>query len=262
MTWNNNHIPSDPALPHDSYSAYRLCHNGYPAPPSSYVSLENAPRTNADTALAHLEPLQVPTACPSTPIPKQASLITHNTESYPNHPNQYFGMVYPPPPPPHDYSPTTPADQGKGVSLPSMGSWAPPPTLPSTRISLPSPGWGSGPPPTNLPGWRTEQAAYVPEPQSAGRAAKRSRDSMNGQRRSSDADEVEAGLALAGLGLGFFAGEMKKRRKSVVVKREDERPPKDGRKSCSECRRLKAKCDRVFPCSNCQSGLLGRSRHD
>lgn len=26
----------------------------------------------------------------------------------------------------------------------------------------------------------------------------------------------------------------------------------DGRKSCAECRRLKAKCDRVFPCSNCK----------
>lgn len=28
--------------------------------------------------------------------------------------------------------------------------------------------------------------------------------------------------------------------------------PKDLRKSCAECRRLKAKCDRVFPCSNCR----------
>jgi len=28
---------------------------------------------------------------------------------------------------------------------------------------------------------------------------------------------------------------------------------KDNKKSCSECRRLKAKCDRVFPCSNCAS---------
>jgi hypothetical protein len=27
---------------------------------------------------------------------------------------------------------------------------------------------------------------------------------------------------------------------------------KDMRKSCAECRRLKAKCDRVFPCSNCR----------
>lgn len=34
---------------------------------------------------------------------------------------------------------------------------------------------------------------------------------------------------------------------------KDEKPPgKDMRKSCAECRRLKAKCDRVFPCSNCR----------
>ena len=27
----------------------------------------------------------------------------------------------------------------------------------------------------------------------------------------------------------------------------------EGKRSCAECRRLKAKCDRVFPCSNCKS---------
>lgn len=32
-----------------------------------------------------------------------------------------------------------------------------------------------------------------------------------------------------------------------------------GNKSCSECRRLKAKCDRVFPCSNCKYTTLTAS---
>jgi hypothetical protein len=36
-----------------------------------------------------------------------------------------------------------------------------------------------------------------------------------------------------------------------VKKEEAKKGEKDNRKSCSECRRLKAKCDRVFPCSNC-----------
>ncbi|EIW67603.1 hypothetical protein TREMEDRAFT_33487 [Tremella mesenterica DSM 1558] len=38
------------------------------------------------------------------------------------------------------------------------------------------------------------------------------------------------------------------------VKKEEKKKngEKDGKKSCSECRRLKAKCDRVFPCSNCR----------
>ncbi|KLT39007.1 hypothetical protein CC85DRAFT_251975 [Cutaneotrichosporon oleaginosum] len=36
-------------------------------------------------------------------------------------------------------------------------------------------------------------------------------------------------------------------------KSKDDKPAgKDMRRSCAECRRLKAKCDRVFPCSNCR----------
>lgn len=38
-----------------------------------------------------------------------------------------------------------------------------------------------------------------------------------------------------------------KEEKSAKVKKDK----KTAVKSCSECRRLKAKCDRVFPCSNC-----------
>lgn len=84
-------------------------------------------------------------------------------------------------------------------------------------------------------------------------------------------EEEEAGLALAGMGLGLTAGEMRARRESgdvgpankrVKVENEDPaakdlasgiKKPEQAKKSCAECRRLKAKCDRVFPCSNCES---------
>ena len=99
------------------------------------------------------------------------------------------------------------------------------------------------------------------------------------KRRPSDAEEVEAGMALAGLGLGLTVDQVKARRDSMngfhadetspkkakrdKVKKEKEgkevKEAKDGRKSCSECRRLKAKCDRVFPCSNCELAQLGRA---
>ncbi|KAL7420726.1 hypothetical protein Q5752_004677 [Cryptotrichosporon argae] len=73
-----------------------------------------------------------------------------------------------------------------------------------------------------------------------------------------DAAEIQAGLALAGMtmaaqprrasaGAGGGAGKKAKRES------DDAKPAgKEARKSCSECRRLKAKCDRVFPCSNCR----------
>ncbi|KAK4686463.1 hypothetical protein P7C73_g3669, partial [Tremellales sp. Uapishka_1] len=60
-----------------------------------------------------------------------------------------------------------------------------------------------------------------------------------------EGDEVAAGLALTQLGKGATW----KKEEKPVVKRDGE---KDARKSCSECRRLKAKCDRQFPCSNCR----------
>jgi len=87
-------------------------------------------------------------------------------------------------------------------------------------------------------------------------------------RRPSNEEEVEAGFALAGLGLGLSPIQVRERRDSLL-EQELEDPPKPiivpstsaaakkgakggkGAKSCSECRRLKAKCDRVFPCSNC-----------
>ena len=94
------------------------------------------------------------------------------------------------------------------------------------------------------------------------RGIKRSRDSS---RRPSDADEVEAGLALAGMGMGLSAGEMRERSNSLdkgskkpkKATKDDKakKNDKENKKSCSECRRLKAKCDRVFPCSNCQHDL-------
>ncbi|CAD6563598.1 MAG: hypothetical protein TREMPRED_000005 [Tremellales sp. Tagirdzhanova-0007] len=160
-------------------------------------------------------------------------------------------MVYPPPQPQSAYIHAPPFYQygdTKGVSLPSMGSWAPPPAFPSPHIAQSSPGWGSGPPPTNFPGWRDQGVVLGPQP------AKRPRISKS-ERRPSDDVDVQAGLALAKLGLAMPPEEIKARRQSTSLKKvrkEEEKPVKDGRKSCSECRRLKAKCDRVFPCSNCR----------
>lgn len=87
--------------------------------------------------------------------------------------------------------------------------------------------------------------------------------------------EVEAGLALAGMGSSMSAEDSSARRPSDSVdeagtaKRkggkkakavedrvaDDAGKPKPvlAKKSCAECRRMKAKCDRVFPCSNCKS---------
>jgi hypothetical protein len=102
---------------------------------------------------------------------------------------------------------------------------------------------------------------------------KRERQNMSGD------SEVEAGLALAGLGksLGVSAaaetaikpisgGEAAapgRRRVSKKAKTEEEEaqpnqatPAPMSKKSCAECRRMKAKCDRVFPCSNCEPKSL------
>lgn len=164
-------------------------------------------------------------------------------------------MVYPPPQPqptyslgPHLYQ----YGKAKGVSLPSMGSWAPPQTFPSPRAPQSSPGWGTGPPPTDLLGWRDQGAVRESQP------VKQSRPSKS-ERRPSDDDEVQAGFALAKLGSAMSPEELKARRQSTSlkkVKKEDDKFVRDGRKSCSECRRLKARCDRVFPCSNCTLGMI------
>lgn len=83
------------------------------------------------------------------------------------------------------------------------------------------------------------------------------------KRRLSDAEEVEAGLALATMAeqakkaspksSGVKGNASLETNTAKRVKKEDsaKKGEKDNRKSCSECRRLKAKCDRVFPCSNC-----------
>lgn len=236
-------LPIDPSLfshPFDQ-AFYQHHHTNLPPP---YAPIDYTPQL-ASTPFS-TDPsgssFRAPVGC--EPRIKRARRSSRKSTSS----NHYTDMVYPPPPP--QKSQTPPSDGGKGVSLPSMGSWAPPPPVPSPRSVQASPGWGSGPPPMNLPGWSGQN--FTSEPMSAGRGAKR--ESMS-DRRPSGAEEVEAGLALAGLGLGLTAGEVKARRDSVTkkVKKEDEKPAKDGKKSCSECRRLKAKCDRVFPCSNCQS---------
>lgn len=76
------------------------------------------------------------------------------------------------------------------------------------------------------------------------------------------AEEVAAGIALAGLGLavsvtppanavGAKKGAKRSKKEEAASKAKGDKD--NNRKSCSECRRLKAKCDRQFPCSNCKS---------
>lgn len=87
------------------------------------------------------------------------------------------------------------------------------------------------------------------------------------KRRPSDAEQVEAGMALATM--AEHAKKSSPRSAAAnggtgvkKVKKEDgKKTDKDNRKSCSECRRLKAKCDRVFPCSNCESTPLTYAWH-
>lgn len=69
------------------------------------------------------------------------------------------------------------------------------------------------------------------------------------------AEEVEAGMALANLGQATAepARNANANARDTTTKRtKKDAAAKDMRKSCAECRRLKAKCDRVFPCSNCR----------
>ncbi|ORX37085.1 hypothetical protein BD324DRAFT_424910 [Kockovaella imperatae] len=80
------------------------------------------------------------------------------------------------------------------------------------------------------------------------------------KRRPSVVDEEIAGLALADLSAGLSIDEVKARRDNLAGAKSKKKPRKESnvktenvaKKSCSECRRLKAKCDRVFPCSNCR----------
>lgn len=174
-------------------------------------------------------------------------------------------MVYPPPPPRpgQEYHPlplfSDDANARRDYSLPSMGSWAPPRVpSPHTRndvfashsdTAFPTPPWQ----PDSLPQSQPQSKPPTSVSSTSPGSKKRPRDRDRARRPSQE--EEEAGLALAGLGMGLSAGEMRARRdsttkKAKVTKSADKE--KDGKKSCSECRRLKAKCDRQFPCSNCE----------
>ncbi|WVW85067.1 hypothetical protein I302_107103 [Kwoniella bestiolae CBS 10118] len=196
-------------------------------------------------------------------------------------------MVYPPPPPipgekynpsplftngTHDNSRSgnsTPNNHD-GRQLPSMGSWAPPTTNSSPNSgqprgqqpyisSVPANGWSSTPPrpfTTNeqIQGWpqsyHSQSDSQVPT-----RQVKRERQhDQDNARPLSDPGEVEASLALAGLKRRDSAPSSAKKPKKEKEdsKAASKKAEKDGKKSCAECRRLKAKCDRVFPCSNCR----------
>ncbi|ORY31844.1 hypothetical protein BCR39DRAFT_465430 [Naematelia encephala] len=55
-----------------------------------------------------------------------------------------------------------------------------------------------------------------------------------------------------GLTPGQVKAEITGNKRVKVEEKPKKEGAKEGKKSCSECRRLKAKCDRVFPCSNCR----------
>ncbi|WRT68127.1 uncharacterized protein IL334_005102 [Kwoniella shivajii] len=210
----------------------------------------------------------------------------------PNHQSTAKMVYPPPPPPPGErYKPTplftsnnnynsgnsTPSSGDPktrdGVQLPSMGSWAPPSVAsPRTAAAMigyqnqhqapfdTPDGWSSVQPrpgPNAQPQWNLQPSSSYDSSQSfpSSRPVKRERDSAQDTNRPlSDPGEMEASLALAGLKRRDSAPTSKKPKKeredskSNITKKSD----KDGKKSCAECRRLKAKCDRQFPCSNCR----------
>ena len=160
-------------------------------------------------------------------------------------------MVYPPPPP----SPSQTSPSKRALHTPTSGanhahSLYRPPLLPWTTTSRPTSGDRKSPTKSY---WTLRDDSFPSATSPPLTSTKRS---------PSNADEEEAGLALAGLGHGLSAAQMKARRDSVstesVPKKAKKNPKQDKgemRKSCSECRRLKAKCDRQFPCSNCKPYL-------
>jgi hypothetical protein len=177
-------------------------------------------------------------------------------------------MVYPPPPPGDRYDTSNRyaggQENGGYVSLPLLGSWAPPAVQPFSSVS------------PHVSNNSTPTLAYQSGPNlhpSTKRGTKRSPNS-------DESEEVEAGFALVGLGGIQIKSKAKRVTPGKKVKTEDKpnsdangavkKVEKDGKKSCSECRRLKAKCDRVFPCSNCElrhgellglaDGVIGRRR--
>jgi hypothetical protein len=230
--------------------------------PPPYAPIDHNASTSSRTSPSRgtVSPLQ------NTHQPGQRAVSSASTRASPEHlqnhretsnpansqqSQNYPGvMVYPPPPPgaaehqeyqhamyqPNEYD----NSQRRGsVQLPSMGSWAPP-----------APDLANGHP----GGWTIQQHnTYSADPNSY--AASQDRSS---KRRSSDAEQVEAGIALAGLGLGYPAAASESRPKKDLpagtakkARKEETKTGKEGsKKSCAECRRLKAKCDRQFPCSN------------
>ena len=119
----------------------------------------------------------------------------------------------------------------------------------------------------------------IPYPVDASHHNRPSNDTQQGvkrpriiNRRPSEEEEREAGLALAGLGLSATStptnastrfssvqesetqGPSKKQRAKAVPKKNNERVSEPGKaqNACKECRRLKAKCDKQIPCSTCK----------
>ena len=201
-----------------------------------------------------------PTPPYGTPFyPPPFAFVQHFESTGPHHhpeAQSHFlpAMVYPPPPPsPSQTSPTKRklADKHDHTYTAGDGDAAyRPPVQPWTTASRPTSSHAKSPPSGY---WTPRHDSYPSAVSPPLTSIKRS---------PSNADEEEAGLALAGLGHGLSAAQMKARRDSLSkesVPKKAKKNPKaekgEMRKSCSECRRLKAKCDRQFPCSNCESLL-------
>ncbi|OCF44315.1 hypothetical protein I317_01760 [Kwoniella heveanensis CBS 569] len=211
---------------------------------------------------------------------KKAAASNHVSNPGSEHDPTYPSiMVYPPPPPPpgERYNPSPLFSQpgnefaeNRGrdaMHLPSMGSWAPPST--SSPRTAAARGYDNQPSFATADGWSSSQPGprpQMPSDQSwaqqgsfeststaaASRSIKREREDTSSTRPLSDPGEVEASLALAGLKRRDSAPMVKKAKKEKEADAKPKKGDKDGKKSCAECRRLKAKCDRVFPCSNCR----------
>ena len=215
--------------------------SSYPQPfaqshlPPPYAPL-NASRIPIDSSLLGSVSGQSPYQQPKDP--PQA-----HTREQPQQPAYPGVMVYPPPPPHPDGNsnhssfrgtPTSTSNDGSGrresVQLPSMDSWAPPPTGSLSRSA-------------SVDQSPAAQAwIQAPQRQTAENDEGLVKVERGQKRRPSDAEEVEASIALAGMGMSLAPSTTGGKKSSTAaakkVKKEDSKrgDNKDNRKSCSECR--------------------------
>ncbi|WVQ96589.1 hypothetical protein IAU59_003694 [Kwoniella sp. CBS 9459] len=282
-------IPRYPQNPQDQpYPPY----NYPPVPRQDQSQIQQPQLTAAQSSEAREKkrPLSNTTSTSGTtgpPVPakrgrpsKKAAASNNISNTGPESDPTYPSIMVYPPPPPHPgerYNPSPlfghaghQSADGRardGVQLPSVGSWAPSSTASPTTAA--ARGYDNQPSFSSADGWTSSQPGPrppMPSDQSwgqqgsfeststaaASRSVKREMEDTSSTRPLSDPGEVEASLALAGLKRRDSAPVAKKHKKEKETDAKPKKAEKDGKKSCAECRRLKAKCDRVFPCSNCR----------